>query len=65
MNAQTTPSAVKALTIRRFTEVYGISRAKTYRLIEGGELRAVKVGSRTLIPTESADAWFSRLPSVG
>lgn len=64
MTAQTNPNAVKALTIRRFTEVYGISRAKTYRLIEEGELRAVKVGTRTLIPTESAEAWFDGLPEL-
>lgn len=65
MNAQPDPSAAKALTIRRFTESYGISRAKTYRLIESGELEAVKMGSRTLIPADSAEAWFANLPRVG
>lgn len=64
MTAQPDLSAVKALTIRRFTEVYGISRAKTYRLIEEGELRAVKVGTRTLIPANSAQAWFNGLPEL-
>jgi len=64
MKTQSNPSAIKALTIRRFTEIYGISRAKTYRLIEAGELRAVKVGTRTLIPTESSENWFDSLPEV-
>ena len=64
MKFENNPSVVKALTIRRFTEVYGISRAKTYRLIEAGELRAVKVGTRTLIPTESAAEWFEQLPQI-
>jgi len=64
MTNSNNPSAIKALTIRRFTEIYGISRAKTYRLIEAGELRAVKVGTRTLIPVDSAKSWFESLPEV-
>lgn len=55
----------RAYTIRQFVESYRISRAKIYRLIDSGDLRAVKVGSRTLITTESAEAWFTSLPSVG
>lgn len=65
MKTETNPSAIKALTIRKFTEVYGISRAKIYRLIEAGELRAVKVGTRTLIPVVSAKNWFESLPLAG
>ena len=31
-------------------QVYGISRSKLYELIAAGQLKAVKLGSRTLIP---------------
>ena len=64
MTPHFTSGTIKALTIRRFTEAYGISRAKVYRLIESGELKAVKVGTRTLIPAECAETWFDQLPSV-
>lgn len=64
MKTQARETNIKALTIRSFTEAYGISRAKIYRLIEEGDLKAVKVGSRTLIPIESAEAWFASLPPI-
>lgn len=54
----------RAYTIAQFTELYGISRAKVYNLLKAGELQAVKVGRRTLIPSESAEAWFTGLPEA-
>jgi excisionase family DNA binding protein len=41
---------------------YRISRSKLYLEIAAGRLKAVKCGSRTLIPTEAGDAWFNSLP---
>jgi excisionase family DNA binding protein len=41
----------------------GISKSALYREIAAKRLRAVKCGAITLIPTESAEAWLSSLPS--
>lgn len=54
----------RVLSIAEFVELYGISRAKTYQLLNAGELRAVKVGRRTLIPVAAAEAWFHDLPEA-
>lgn len=54
----------RALSISSFCKSYNVSRAQTYKLIERGELVAVKMGSRTLIPVESAEAWFCSLPKL-
>ena len=48
-------------TIRGFTEYFGPGKTKTYELINKGELRLVKFGSRSFIPAESAEAWRDRL----
>jgi len=40
----------------------GISRSKIYQEIAIGRLRAVKCGSKTLIPYESGQAWLNNLP---
>ena len=47
-----------------FCRIYGMSRSGTYRAIAAGHLRAVKVGSATLIDCTSAENWFASLPSV-
>ena len=54
----------RAITIAEFTQIYCVSRAKTYQLLKAGELRAIKLGRRTLIPTEAAEKWFRSLPSI-
>ncbi len=43
---ETTPKML--LNIKEVTETTGISRASIYRLMTAGQLRFVKVGSRTL-----------------
>ena len=43
---------------------YGIGRTKLYALIGVGEIRAVKLGAKTLIDVESADAFFDALPEL-
>jgi excisionase family DNA binding protein len=42
----------------------GISRSKAYEEIAAGRLRAVKCGSRTLIPYASGEAWLNSLPAL-
>lgn len=39
----------------------GISRAKLYAMIAGGEIKALKIGRRTLIAFEDLDAFVEYL----
>lgn len=43
-----------ALTIPETTRVLSTSRSAIYRYLKAGRLRAIKVGTRTLIPMDSA-----------
>lgn len=51
----------RLLSVKDFSRLYGPGRSSTYELIATGELRRVKVGTRTFIPTEDAEAWRARL----
>lgn len=48
-----TPQTIR---INDFCRLYGLGRTKTYDLINQGVLRRVKVGGRSLITWESAQA---------
>ena len=51
--------------VRDFCREHGISRGLFYRLLrEGRGPRVMKVGRRTLISQEAADAWRRRMESV-
>ncbi len=43
-----------AYRINDFTSAVGLSRSTVYELIKNGELRAVHIGGRTLIPASEA-----------
>lgn len=53
-----------AYTISAFCEAFGLSRSKTYQLIQSGQIAALKVGRRTLILREAVEAWLASLPSA-
>ena len=53
-----------ALDLNGFCKQYSIGRVKTYELINAGQLTAVKVGRKTLIPVASAERWFAALPTL-
>jgi excisionase family DNA binding protein len=52
----------RAFPIREFCVRYGIGRTHAYQQIAAGRLRAVKVGRRTLITNDAAEAWLAALP---
>jgi excisionase family DNA binding protein len=54
----------RALSIQQFCGRYSIGRTKAYEEIAAGRLRAVKVGRRTLIPEDSAEAWLAALTGM-
>jgi len=52
------------LSISEVLDMSGLGRTKIYQEISQGRLKALKCGRRTLIPSESIQAWISSLPSV-
>ena len=57
MTSNTTNNAIMpplALTVSETTRVLSTSRSAVYRHLRSGRLRAIKVGTRTLIPMDSA-----------
>lgn len=54
----------RLLSIKDFGHVFGPKHTKTYELIKRGELTAVKIGRRTYIPIEAAEAWAAGLPRL-
>lgn len=42
----------------------GIGKTKVYEEINGGRLRALKFGKKTLIPTDQFAAWLAALKPV-
>ncbi len=51
----------RALSISEFCEIYNVSRSKTFRLLAAGTLTRLKLGTKTLIRVEDAEAWFRSL----
>jgi excisionase family DNA binding protein len=54
----------RAMSIARFSEGYGIGRTKAYEELKSGRLRGRKIGTRTLISEDDAEAWLQRLPAL-
>lgn len=44
--------------------ISGMSRRKTYEELGNGNLKAIKVGTRTLIDVEAGLAWLRTLPAA-
>lgn len=51
----------RLLTIDNFIAEYGPCRTVVYELIGSGALQAVKLGRRTYVPREAAEAWAKTL----
>jgi excisionase family DNA binding protein len=52
----------RAMSIGDFCQRYGIGRTSVYEEIKQGRLRGLKVGRRTIITEDDAEAWLQRLP---
>jgi excisionase family DNA binding protein len=50
------------LTIKKACETAGISRSKLYEILGDGLVRAVKIGTKTLIDTGSLLSYLESLP---
>lgn len=51
------------ITIKAFGSLSGLGQTSIYEALRRGDLRAIRVGRRTLIDTQHALAWLSRQPS--
>ncbi|MCQ4162655.1 helix-turn-helix domain-containing protein [Roseomonas sp. GC11] len=58
------PQTQLALSIPAAVAATGLSRSEVYRRLARGELRAVKLGKRTLILAESLRAFLHALPAA-
>jgi excisionase family DNA binding protein len=47
-----------AYRVEEFGAAAGVGRSTVYEEISAGRLKAVKCGSRTLIPADAAEAWL-------
>jgi hypothetical protein len=52
----------KYATLAKWTEISGVSRSATYEALGRGDLRAVKLGSRSLVDVDHGLAWLANLP---
>jgi excisionase family DNA binding protein len=59
--AAQTESQARALTVDEFCHQYRIGRTTFYLQVRLGHLRVRKIGKRSLIATEDAEAWFRTL----
>jgi excisionase family DNA binding protein len=66
MNTDKTQSGARAeprvLSIREFSQLYGVGRTKVYDELKSGRLRGRKVGNRTIIARDDAENWLQQLP---
>ncbi|SFK10100.1 helix-turn-helix domain-containing protein [Methylocapsa palsarum] len=51
-------------TIREWCDAVGVGRSTTYELIASGDLKAIKLGGRTLIPCDEAKRFVDALPAL-
>ena len=51
------------MTIAEFRSWSRMGRTKIYELLGSGELAAVKIGRRTFITSDAAEAWFKAQPA--
>jgi excisionase family DNA binding protein len=63
-DARSSRVTARAFPIAEFCRAYGIGRTTAYQEIAAGRLRAVKVGQRTLIASDAAEAWLAALPEI-
>lgn len=60
----TAPTYPAFCSIRKWTEISGMSRSVTYVRLAAGDLRGVKSGSKTLVDVEFGLGFMRALPPV-
>ena len=62
-NTTEIPQDKRSFTIEGFMASYGVSRNRVYDEINKGRLIARRLGGRTMIARDDADAWLAALPA--
>lgn len=62
--SQTNTAGKLAYSINEFCEAVSIGRNKTYIEIKEGRLKTVKIGRRTVIRREDAEAWLNSMEDM-
>jgi hypothetical protein len=60
----TNTTTKEAFSIREFCARYSICRDSFYREVRRGRLRALKLGKKTIVLRDDADAWAASLPAL-
>ena len=55
---------IKWMNLKAFAKRYGLSRSKTYQLVNSGQLRAKRIGRLSMIEVASADRMFEMAQDV-
>jgi hypothetical protein len=58
------PTWNRAMSVRCFCESVGIGRTRFYEEVRARRLRVRKVGRRTIVTADDAEAWLNRLPAI-
>jgi len=58
------PEMIEFFTVNEACEFARIGRSKLYDLLTTGELKARKLGSRTLIEVSALQQWAAKLPEA-
>ena len=53
-----------AYRLREAYEALGVGRTKFYQLLAAGDIKAVALGSKTLIPSAELEAYLAGLPAI-
>ncbi len=53
---------IEHCTVREFCRRHGIGRTTFYKLVRSGTLHVVKLGPKTLVPSDSENEWSASLP---
>ena len=61
---QASGKILRAFGIEEFCRRYGVGRTTAYAEMKAGRLRRRKVGRRSIIAEEDAEAWLNALPIV-
>ena len=58
------PLDARAYSVEDFMHVFRVGRTFVYQEIREGRLKGVKLGAKTLIPRDAADAWLASRPAI-
>ena len=58
------PLTPEAVPLARAPAVFGLSRSSLYRLAGAGQIRLLKIGSRTLVDAASVRRFLAELPQL-